>query len=195
MAVMALIALLTVGGSVSLRRQAEASDVAEKLLSTIRDAQNRAVSVQKYSGATKVWAFEVDSVGNFFRLNAFNEVGAELIATPLESFNLPSGVTVKSYYVGGNGVSAIDTSKRFIEFNSPFGRPFTSQNACASNGADACEWTKTDPADEWVLVGGGTGSTFVSNTAEEKIDFEITYDGDKKIHVFFNERGESYIDY
>lgn len=199
MSIMALISVLSVVALASLRTQADASATAEGLLTAIRDAQNRAVSVQQTGGTTKAWMVSISKTGQFYRLSPLNLDGTGTTLTvnaPGTAITLPRGTTIKTYFVNGAGVATEDSADRFVFFNAPFGKVSTSKNSCVSS-VD-CNWMMTAPADEWVLNSASptTMGFFSSSNADtkERIKFEITYGSNLKINVVVNEKGESYIE-
>lgn len=160
MGIIALLMLLSASAFVLVRDQNIADQTAEELLSTIREAQNKAVSVSKNGELeTKVWGVEVSS--NNFSLIALSPENTTLAQTDIKSDVNPQNTTIK--ITDGNGAT-IDGAVA-ITYNTPFARSFSYNGTCA--------WVKSQrPTEEWEPV-----SSCDVLTGNEMYRFEIERNG------------------
>lgn len=171
MGIIAILMLLSASAFVLLRDQAEVDQTAETLVSTIRDAQNRAVSIMpnKNDIDAKVWAVSITM--NDFSLSSIYGTGDNKLGTLIESSQInPQGTTITVERDNGRGTIA-PISSGYIAFAPPFAKTYPLSNSLcnAANNIPAkgavvtdpapsigCTWwPSTKPTEEWEIKNGG----------------------------------------
>lgn len=151
---------VSASGFISARNQFMVDAVAEELASTIREAQNKAIAIEKSNPgvSTKVWGVEINGVNNF-KLVPCNLIGSSL-----------------SCDRGGGDLSpypAIDIQDQGgVYFSTPFARANVNDEAITDSNwqEDATsvsrEWV---PAVALMLPNSGSGDIRVGSGASQKI--------------------------
>lgn len=193
MGLVAVIAALTAAALGNARDQSIASDAAEQLLTAIREAQNRSISVTKGKNAgvndTKVWGVKIGA--NVFSLVYFDatpDTSSVLTMQTQEAPSLYPGTTLTSVYHSSSGTTTTDTN-RYFTYSAPFGKPYSLTSACPGSGG-ACTWIEdTTPTKEWKPSGVYGG--WASET--DYVEITISYKGQShKIKI--NPKNEAFIE-
>lgn len=149
MGIIAVLMLLSLTGFFVLREQAIVDQTAEGLLSSIREAQNRATSISpdRAGNDTKVWVVNV--AGNNFSLISIFDNGSGGVTSYTESQNLnPQATSISIGLSGGT-----TTGSASVAFTSPFAEAYLlSSGPCI---AGECSWSRsTKPTEEWEIAAG-----------------------------------------
>jgi Tfp pilus assembly protein FimT len=198
MAIIAIISSIGISAFINARDQSMVSDVTEKFLSSIREAQNRSVSITRgkdtnshASTDTVVWGVKIVINTNSFSLIYLDIKENDLTAgatdhiqeTPIQG----SQVTISSYYVDGiHNSESRDGVERYIFYSSPFAKTATGKVPCTSTG---CKWQQTiNPTRDWEM---STGNGFMST--KDYIHVLFSYKG-HQLSVVINNKGDAYIE-
>jgi type II secretory pathway pseudopilin PulG len=190
MGLVAFLSLLSVSVLVGARDQATVSDMAEKTLAAIRDAQNRAISVKQGNGVddAKVWGIKVvNSAGGLKQgvyLGYFSPVDDDVPSSGLQ-FQLVDNNNGKVFEINDPRIQITtyhdnqkDTnSTRLIAFSAPFGQAYsTTPNLCNNKvGTWPCYWQQSNTTvQDWVLKGSQTENF---SARGKEIEIEISLSG------------------
>jgi len=196
--VMAIIAILTTISATafySSRKQAVVNSTAQDILSTIREAQNKSVSVMssKNGDDAKIWAFSSDPNNGEYSLVYYaptrdEDVKTGLGAAPERTEVLPAGVSVTASRYSNNPT---------VAFTSPFGSAYLIDGF--HDGMDVCSFTteSTRPAKDYYISTGSTaGCDFASteNNRNYEVVLTVHLDGAADALIRIKTSGDAYIE-
>jgi prepilin-type N-terminal cleavage/methylation domain-containing protein len=191
MAIIAILSILSASAFINARNQATASDATEQILSALREAQNRAISITKGSGLnnvqtsdeTKAWGVRIN--GNAVELVYF-DAAPNTTAVVMErlqnngALRLTNGVTINATLAGNS------TLPRYVIYTSPFAKPYT-----LVTDSNAANWIldQNSPTLDWNPGIGGNGFSNQTDT----IRINIQYRGATQA-IIVNSKGDAYIE-
>lgn len=218
MGIIAVLSLLGAGALLSARDSSYLDDSTELVLSTIRETQNKAMSIVDAPNldtdeSTKVWGIKLSQsssdVLETVSYNRKNESG-RLFSTeyPLDDNNYLS--RLEKIEFGYIYIDEIDKSEHeqllygelYISFSTPFSRPSAIQNhTCTERKRAKCAWKQSDdPSEQWEIGSVNTGyaiSVFDKNNggnSENKVYIDLTFKN-KTDRIIIKSNGESYIEH
>lgn len=197
MCIIAILTLLAVSAFIGTRNQALAADGAEKVLSAIREAQNRAMSVKNGNGTpsyytTKAWGVEFNRNPNEVRLVFINAGTVPSSLQPLsaqETLQISPG-TIITTELSNNGTYTTDSGMRYISFSSPFGKSYASRFPC-DDILSSCSWKESNNVSkDWYIYPNNYNDFYqTSNKIRITVDYK-----DSKETIIVNGKGDSYIE-
>lgn len=213
-AIMFILTAISATAFISARKHYLIDQVSENVITTIREAQNKAISVMDVEGKeTKVWAvgfFDFHDKNadpgheneKFFKLYGLSENGTTLSPTETKIY-YPDSVKITYIFTNGTPLSDfgdVEANKRgFIYYSSPFGKAYLS-SSFITDTATGCRWAtdSTRPAKDYYLPSNICPSNTYVNLNNNPTRFmEITVasvDGDVSQKIIVKSNGDAYID-
>lgn len=193
MGIIAILSILSASAFISARDQAIVTDATEQLLSSLREAQNRAISVTRGGvDETKVWGVIIDKNNNNFSLvyldpkqpDAQSDINYFVKETP----NINPDIAIETE---ANG--KIDIGNRYIWYASPFAKPYSTNWLCdgyAGDGSGDCYWSEINSVPyDWAP----SGSYNHLINANSYVKITISYKN-KSHNIRINSKGDVYIE-
>jgi prepilin-type N-terminal cleavage/methylation domain-containing protein len=213
MGIIALLLVLGAGGMIGANDDNIADETAQGILSQIRDAQTRAVSITKDSAGnpTKVWAVDIPAVGctSFSpppakletSLVSLSSIGASYLNTtyiePAASTKVKprGGVTICIQKIKmDNTYEGFSTvSNAYATFSTPFARSHTTLNGLYT-GFGLCMWkVSTRPEKDWEISASSCGnSKVIDNIVYKGMRAKITYKNSIR-YLYVMANGDAYV--
>jgi hypothetical protein len=173
---------------------------AEKLLSDIREAQNRSIAIAKDASGNDitVWVLQVTNAGTDRIQGLYPSGSALTVSSPtLGDLTTAGGPITISFK--RNGVDLSPLYSVYLSYATPFGKQYiTFDNPCRGTYfCDGIQWTKnTNYPKDWELDPGGVvRNSWISNNnhADDNISILLKYKGlTRTINV--NSNGDSYLE-
>jgi hypothetical protein len=152
MGIMAVMMLLSASAFLTIRDQYTVDQTAEELLTRIREAQNKAISISKDSAGneTKIWVLSVSN--NNFDLVSFYDQGSNLLSFIEKDDLNPQSTNISAFEVTGTAEAPISGSS-YVAFAAPFAKTYLlADDSCTGNDG-GCEWVRsTRPTEEWEIT-------------------------------------------
>jgi Tfp pilus assembly protein FimT len=215
MGIAAVLTLLSATAFITVRDKALVDQTAENIVSDIRDAQNRAFSVElDGSDSTKAWGVKLNG-GNgaavgYHQLVSYymNDPANEAAGLAINESRSKSEQSVKirpiRYFNGTSGASGTfsNNGTYYLVFTSPFAETYLFSNngetyPCgAAAGSTACHFRKsTKPTEEWDHIAGTSpfSPSWFKGYPNGSLVIEVT----KGIHaarVIVRPNGDTYIE-
>lgn len=199
MGVVAVLAALTVTAFSSARNQSVASDATEQLLSAIREAQNRSISITKGKSTnpvtedTKAWGVKMNTNAAwlvYFDAQSVPPSTSNVVMRTQESLPLYPGVSLRmTHYDKSTNITYSDVS-RYIVYSTPFAGPYTMTDTpatCLTTWAEASVPTK-----EWRPASANCPDSWESGQNEDYIEIRVSYKGQYQT-IKINSKNEAYI--
>lgn len=208
MVMIAVLLLLGAGALMATRTQFTVDGIAEDILSTIRDAQNRAVSIMDGPGVgtTKVWGVRLyDNGGGSFQyrlVDFYSSGGTDLSGSLQTAKTLPGGATLEVKFRDGSGaVRSLNTDQAgvlgYVSYSTPFGKAYLTRDSLTNKTKPACLWTNAPATQYKDYFPDPTrcGEYYVSANFNSNIDMviTITYRGQSK-NIIVHANGDAYIE-
>jgi prepilin-type N-terminal cleavage/methylation domain-containing protein len=220
MVVMLIIAVLMLLSGKALRgvyNSYMADQIAEQVLTTIREAQNKSISV--YNGK-KVWAARIyvkkdTDTSSKLELLSYDLSGANLaVSTPIPETTTLKATTIsltRAYSAAGSCQMTYSTDSTVsftFAFSAPFGKPYyfvgtSGQRDCAdaSAGSNFCAWQKNaNFLQDWAvkITSASCSDQYIvrpaqSQTSSDQANIDITFNGSSR-RVIIKGNGEAYIE-
>lgn len=180
MAIIAVLSTLSATAFINARNQATVSDDAERLLSALREAQNRSISITRGKdtdpdGETKAWgvALKGDSAELVYFDNISIPPSSSLIMQTQEPISLKSSLQVT------------DPNPSYIVYTAPFAKSYAMINSCTTP-SDTCSWVKTsNPTQDW--------APSTSLGLDESITITLSYNNSTQ-KIIVNKKGDAYLE-
>lgn len=194
MGIAAVLMILSLSAYINARNQAMVSDTTEQILSTLREAQNRAISVTNGVGTnkathdTKAWGvLFTNNTDNVYLMywDALKGTSTGIVPGMQGGPKKNNNISVKTSY---NGAS--DSGWRFIVYSSPFAKSYT----MTSYSTSFFEWQQrvNSPTQDWAPIGGVIG--FTNPLIKDEVRVVVSYNGRFTQTVVINRQGDSYIE-
>ncbi len=130
MTIIAIISLISVSALLGSKKQAIVDSVAEELISTLRESQNKAISVMKgkiepsvASCETKVWGVLIEN--NNFNLISYKDCDGSTITSDLTLVTEKINLAPYNTEIVVNSTTVIDSL--YVSYATPFGKAYMSQ--------------------------------------------------------------------
>lgn len=178
MAIIAVLSTLSASAFINARNQATVSDDAERLLSALREAQNRSISITKGkdtgTGETKAWGVALGE--NPAKLVYFDNISIP----PSSSLNMQT----QEYISLKSNLRVTTPSPSYIVYTAPFAKSYAMADSCTP--PDTCSWVKTsNPTQDW--------APDTSLDLDESITIILTYNRSTQ-KIIVNEKGDAYLE-
>lgn len=167
MGIIAVLMLLSASTFVLLRNQAEVNQTAETIISTVRDAQNRSISItpDKNDNDAKVWAVSVNST-DIKLLSLYATPDNKLGTLAEDTQPLPPRMTIRIKRDPGDGTLVVVPSAH-IAFAPPFAKSYLLASSLCNTSVNlppkgapitdpaaslGCTWWPSKkPTEEWEI--------------------------------------------
>jgi prepilin-type N-terminal cleavage/methylation domain-containing protein len=181
MAIIAVIFAIGVGAFINARDYSTLEESAQSLLSTIRDAQNKAVGVDVTGVVSdptktpKIWNVEVKagSVGNSPQFSIFSSYanGATLTASTTKTTTTPvTNISLSLVGTGGAIINNGSSDTIRISYSSPYGKAYI-----CTQTPGTCSWQASSrPENDWEIPSGYLSSAYVSEVNNQDMSLQIT---------------------
>jgi hypothetical protein len=160
---------------------------ARNLLDTIRETQNKSISVVRNKNNLPPLSWSLKVRANGYDIASYdNSTGSIKNAGTESSKSFGGGVTLKAVKV--NGLNRTDTTlPLYVDYSAPFGRLYVVGSTGDCGGADACTWVKNESQ-----TGDYKPSVSPLILNDNKIYFEIGNSKYKRT-VWLNTNGDAYL--
>jgi len=189
--IIAILGLISEGALLANRNYQRLAGPVEEIVSLMREAQNRSISIVKDGEYTKAWEFKLD--GATYSIKALNSDSGNLVESPTATpdsdiGNLPDGTAVNVSYSTG---PSNNYSTFYATFSTPFARTYLGSTAPADLSGN-CTWNdggelRTRPAKDWYI--DPLCTTVLSPAAPGIATIDLTFKGNK-ITVTVNTNGD-----
>lgn len=210
MAIIAVISLVTAAGFLGIRRQALVDAAADALLSDIREAQNKAISVMTDSTGQniKIWGIgRFNDTNHTYDLIGLYPLGATQLTVPALTYEkrttLSPSIKIETIFsLDGATATELGPDGGFVAFSAPFGVSYLAKETYYGNGSGGCYW-QTNPtrvAQDYFLDSSPSvcGSNYVAanHNAGGEIKITLAYATNSNISktVVVKSNGDSYIE-
>lgn len=209
MGIIAIMLLIGVGTLIATRTQFAVDGIAEEMLSAIREAQNKSISVMEDSNptsgyTTKVWSVRLRQNGSVYEyvllgFDAYNN-GSSLSGYVENNSlkQLPNGATLTVSYPGapGNTLNGNQGVLGWISYSSPFGKAYLTKDSLTGTGTGGCAWKGPNPPfRDYAPDPTNCSSYYASATHNQETVMKITinYQTQSKV-INVQANGDAYIE-
>lgn len=186
MGIIAVLSILGVSAWLSLKSDSIAENAAESVLSSITEAQNKAIAISSDTSATetlqpKVWSIKVNPVTKDLSFVSYKEESGSLVLFSEKSIKSDyiKSLTSISTGVFNGSTCAGGSSVLYVNYSTPFGFYYADQN---SNNYIPGGWTPVSPVGNWKL----------STPLSSKMCISLAYQGKTRI-VVVQQNGDVYV--
>lgn len=195
MGIMSVLMLLGVSGMLNARTHVELDQIAEEIVTTLREAQNNSVAIRSGSCANtaKVWGVQFKKSTSEVKL-------ISLCQDPTDPTQLTI-VTERTNNYNDIDFDLNETSDSlFVTYAVPFAEAYvftTNTNGCAPGGA-GCSWSQTNsPTGDWQLITGADTPLYLHKRSQSITgDYSLTlnYKGNLDRKILINSTGDITLD-
>lgn len=204
LSMLAVLSIITVGGMRGANDENYAEEVAQGILTSVRDAQTRAVSISKDKGGnvTKVWSAVVQAGSGssaYYRLRSYylSNSGLTSLDSTYVEYTVTSrpGITITMNRISDN-LNLGSSAYAYINYSTPFARPNIVYNLdgnfITANRSCPCCWAQsTRPEMDWSIA-DTCANTKIMRPSNEGILITVKYKNAKKVVRVYSD-GDAYI--
>ncbi len=208
MAIIAVISLIAAAGFLGVRRQALVEAAADVLLSDVREAQNKAISVMTDSTGQniKIWGIgRFNDTSHTYDLIGLYPLGATQLTVPALTYEKrttlsPSIKITTTFSLDGSTITELGPDAGFVAFSAPFGVSYLAKETYYGSGTGGCYW-QTNPtrvAQDYFLDASTCNLNYVAAnhnaSGEIKITLADATNSNISKTIVIKSNGDSYIE-